>query len=162
MQKFRNKFVLAALAAAALLPVASAQNAAVEHPSAAVLRIGHRLACLCGCNDTVATCQMLDCSFSMPAKEKIAKMVAAGMSDQAIINSFVAQYGQRIYRAAPSPFGWIVPYASLLLGLGVIGWFLRRYRRPKPIAEFGPAIEVDDPQLAKYRDQIEKELSHLD
>ncbi len=142
------------VAAAALAQTAS------EMPSDAVLRVAHHLACQCGCSDTVATCGMLECSFSKPAKERIAKMLGAGMSDQQIINQFIAEYGQGIYRGNPNAFGWIVPYASIGFGLLVIWWFLKRYRKPRPAPEIASAPE--DPELAKYNEQIEKDLAHLD
>ena len=84
------------------------------------------------------------------------------MSDQQIIDAFLRDYGAGIYLAPPSPAGWIVPYASVGLGLGVIWLFLRRYyKKPKPMTDLG-AIEIDDPLLAKYKDQIEKDLANLD
>jgi hypothetical protein len=46
------------------------------------------------------------------------------------------------------------------VGLLVLWLFIRRYRKPKPLAELGPV--VDDPALAKYADQIEKDLAKLE
>ena len=54
-----------------------------------------------------------------------------------------------------------MPYASVGFGLVVIWLFIRKYRKPKPLAEIGPA-EIDDPDLAKYKDQIEKDLAKLE
>ena len=62
-----------------VIGLATAQNSA-QRQSVDVRRVGHHLACKCGCPDTVATCAMLECSFSKPAKERIAKMQAAGPS----------------------------------------------------------------------------------
>ena len=76
-----------------------------------VRRVGMRLRCQCGCGDSVATCSMLECGFSKPAKERIARMQAVGMSDAQIIDAFVRDYGPGIYLAPPSAFGWVVPYA---------------------------------------------------
>jgi cytochrome c-type biogenesis protein CcmH len=140
--------------------VALAQTAA-EKPSVDVRRVGSRLACQCGCKDSVATCSMLECHFSKPAKERIAKMQADGMPDQAILDVFVKEFGRKVLLDVPSPFGWIVPYASIGVGLAVIWMFIRKYRKPKPLAEVGP-VEIDDPALAKYREQIEKDLARLD
>ena len=147
-------FVLAAAA------VALAQTAS-EKPSQDVRRVGARIACQCGCKDSVATCSMLECSFSKPAKERIARMQAVGMSDSQIIEAFVRDYGPGIYLAPPSAFGWIVPYAGVGLGLVVIWLFIRRYRRPAPVSEIG-TMEIDDPELEKYKDQIEKDLANLE
>ena len=119
-------------------------------------RVGSRLACQCGCSDTVATCSMLSCGFSHPAKEKIAQMQTAGSSDAAIIDTFIKEYGQGIYRAAPNAFGWLIPYAMLLLGGAAVIVFVRKaMRRPKPVL-------VSDARLARYNEQIEQELQNLD
>src|SRR5687767_4308934 len=59
-----------------------------------IRRVGDKLACKCGhCNNTVATCQMLGCGYTTPAREKIAAAQKAGVSDQAIIDGFVKEMG---------------------------------------------------------------------
>jgi cytochrome c-type biogenesis protein CcmH len=140
-------------------PLAFAETAA-EKPSVDVRRVGAHIGCQCGCNDTVATCAMLECSFSKPAKEKIARLQTAGLADKTIIDQFVAEFGPVVYRGDPSAYGWLIPYLSIIPGLALIWWFVRRYRKPRPIAEIGPV--PDDFELAKYRDRIEKDLAHLE
>ncbi len=156
MRPFKSSFLALVVVVAAAL----AQTAA-EKPSLDVRRVGSRLACQCGCKDSVATCSMLECGFSKPAKERIARMQSVGMSDQQIIDAFVRDYGAGIYLAPPNAWGWIVPYASVGFGLVVIWLFIRRYRKPKPLPEIGE-MEIDDPDLAKYKDQIEKDLAKLE
>jgi cytochrome c-type biogenesis protein CcmH/NrfF len=134
---------------------------ASEKPSNDVRRVGARLQCQCGCKDSVATCSMLDCSFSKPAKERIARMQAVGMSDDQIIQAFVQDYGEQVYLSPPSSFGWIVPYASVGFGLVIIWLFIRKYRKPAVVTEAGP-MEIEDPALAKYKEQIERDLSRLE
>ena len=70
MQRFRISLLALVIAIAALAQTAS------ENPSADVRRVGMRLQCQCGCKDSVATCSMLECGFSKPAKERIARMQA--------------------------------------------------------------------------------------
>jgi len=157
MQRLRISFLAIVVAVATLAQTAS------EKPSVDVRRVGQRLQCQCGCKDSVATCSMLECGFSKPAKERIAKMQSVGMNDQQIIQAFVRDNGAAIYLAPPSPFGWIVPYAVAGFGLLVIWAFVKSYRKPRPLAEVGPVnLEMDDPALAKYKDQIEKDLADLD
>ncbi len=159
MRRFRSSvFPLFLL----LVPLALlvAQTAA-EKPSVDVRRVAARLRCQCGCGDSVATCSMLECGFSKPAKERIARMQAVGMSDEQIIQAFIRDYGPGIYLARPSAFGWVVPYAAVGVGLLVLWAFIKRYRKPKPLPELGP-IEIDDPELEKYKDQIEKDLANLE
>src|SRR5262249_56507138 len=101
------------------------------------------------------SCSMLGCSFSHPAKDKIAKMQSEGAPDSAIIDDFVKTYGKGIYRSEPNAFGWLVPYVTLAAGAVVVIWFVRRLRRPKPSL-------VMDARLARYNEQIEQELQDLD
>jgi len=155
LAKFEMPTLALVLALAALAQTAS------EKPSLDTRRVGMRLACQCGCKDSVATCSMLECGFSKPAKERIARMQALGMSDQQIIDAFVRDYGAGIYLAPPSSAGWVVPYAAVGVGLLAIWWFIRKYRRPRPLPELG-TIEIDDPALSKYKDQIEKDLADLE
>ena len=155
MRRARN--ILLALAAA----VALLAQTVAEKPSADVRRVGLRLKCQCGCGDTVATCNMLDCGFSKPAKERIARMQAVAMSDDQIVRAFVQDYGPGVYLAPPSPFGWIVPYAVAGLGLVAVWLFVRKYYKPPPTAA-GGTPEPDDPALEKYKDRIEKDLADME
>lgn len=145
-----------ALALALITGGAAFAQMASRNQKVDVLRVGSRLACQCGgCSDTVATCSMYGC-WSHSAKEKIAKMQAAGISDSAIIDDFVKAYGKGIYRGAPNTFGWLVPYLILALGAAAVILFVRHARRrPKPSL-------VMDPRLAQYNEQIDKELQNLD
>jgi len=156
MQWWKSSLSLAVLVVAG----AVAQTIS-EKPSADVRRVGARMQCQCGCKDSVSTCNMLECSFSKPAKERIAKMQAAGYSDAQIVQAFIRDYGQKIYLGPPSSFGRIVPYAAIGAGLSAIWGFVKKYRRPKPLSDLGP-MEIDDPALEKYKDQIEEDLKKLD
>jgi cytochrome c-type biogenesis protein CcmH len=144
-----------------MVAIAALAQTASESPSADVRRVGAHLQCKCGCKDSVATCAMLECGFSKPAKEKIARMQNVGMSDEQIISSFVQDYGPDIYLAPPSAFGWIVPYVSVGFGLMAIWIFVKKYRKPAAVTQEAP-LELDDPALAKYKDQIDKDLADLE
>ena len=157
-----GRTVLAARRVPACLAGLALAQTASEKPNADVRRVGMRLACQCGCKDSVATCSMLECGFSKPAKERIARMQAVGMSDQQIIDAFVRDYGPGIYLAAaqrlrmdsalcrgrPGPAGDLVVHQEI--SKAEAAW-------PK----LG-TIEIDDPALAKYKDQIEKDLANLE
>ena len=140
--------------------VALAQTAS-EKPSVDVRRVGARLQCQCGCKDSVATCSMLECHFSRPAKERIAQMQSVGMSDEQIVQAFIRDYGMAVFLATPNAWGWIVPYATAGFGLVIILLFLRKYYKPRVMTDLGE-IDADDPELAKYKEQIEKDTANLD
>jgi cytochrome c-type biogenesis protein CcmH len=154
MQRFKSSLLVFVAAVAALAQTAS------EKPNVDVRRVGSRLQCQCGCKDSVATCSMLECHFSKPAKERIAQMQSVGMSDDQIVQAFVRDYGAAIYLSPPNAFGWIVPYASVGLGIVVILLFIRKYKA-KPMTDLGP-IEPEDPELAKYQEQIDQDTKNLD
>ena len=156
MQRFRVSLLATVVALAAMSQTAS------EKPSDDVRRVGAHLQCQCGCKDSVATCSMLECGFSKPAKEKIARMLQVGMSDDQIVQAFVRENGPGIYLAPPSAFGWVVPYAAVGFGLLAIWLFLKRAFKPRPAMPAAAAIDTDDPALAKYKDQIERDLAELE
>src|SRR5664279_5803939 len=91
MYRFKSSLLLLVVAVVALAQTAS------EKPNVDVRRVGARLQCQCGCKDSVATCSMLECHFSKPAKERIAQMQAVGMSDDQIVQAFIRDYGMAVY-----------------------------------------------------------------
>lgn len=78
-------------------------------------------------------------------KDLIAEQVAAGDSDQEIIDFFVASYGEEVLLDPPSSGRsavlWIAPLAALLLGVMVI--LGRRAARPRPLSP-GEERRVDE------------------
>jgi len=155
MRRFKSSLLILIVAVAALAQTAS------EKPSVDVRRVGARLQCQCGCKDSVATCSMLECHFSKPAKERIAQMQSVGMSDEQIVQAFIRDNGMAVYLAPPNAFGWIIPYASLGFGLVLVMMILRKYMKKRPLTNLGE-IDDDSPELAKYKDQIEKDTANLD
>ncbi len=129
-----------------------------------VRRIGEMLLCLCGCGSTITSCNMQHCHFSDPARVKLLSMVNSGMSQQAILDSFVKEYGLRILVKPPAEgfnlLGWVMPPIALALGLVIVWLVIQRLRRPAPAAATVPP--VDDAVLEQYRERIEKDLDKLD
>jgi cytochrome c-type biogenesis protein CcmH/NrfF len=155
--------VRAGVVAALLAASAFADTAQID--SEAVRRVASHIGCQCGACKETAACpmSMQGCGFCVPAKTKIVRMQKAGFSDQAIIDSFVKQYGPDIYRAGPNGFFWAIPYAALVLGAGAILWFVRGFSKSgRPAPAGARDDEKDDANLAKYRDAIEKEVGRLD
>src|SRR5262250_1439233 len=132
MRRFKSSLLAIIVAVAALAQTAS------EKPSLDVRRVGARIACQCGCKDSVATCSMLECHFSKPAKERIAQLQAAGMSDEQIVQAFIRDYGAGVYLAPPNAVGWILPYALAGAGLVLVILYLKsKYHKPKPMTDLG-------------------------
>lgn len=148
------------MAAALLLGVVCLAQTSSTLLTPEIRRVGDKLACLCkSCKNTVATCQMLQCHYALPAREKIAAMQKEGQADQAIVDSFVKKEGVQALAVPPAEgfnvMAWVAPPAMTLAGLGLIGWFIRRYRRPtEPVAS--------DDQVKKFQAQIDKEFSDIE
>src|SRR3954454_17953320 len=116
MQKFRNSFLLLVLAAVCL------PQTATQLVTPAIRRVGDKLACKCGvCNNTVATCQMLECHYSLPARQKIAAAQQAGQSDETIVAGFVKELGISALSSPPAEgfnrLSYLMPFFGLIAGL---------------------------------------------
>jgi cytochrome c-type biogenesis protein CcmH/NrfF len=164
MHRFKRSFVLLLLAAAAAVAGFAQTEAQIQ--SDAVKRVGAHINCQCGaCNENV-NCMMSagECHFCKPARTKIFQMQQSGMSDGAIVQQFIKEYGEKIFRPDPNSSFWVVPYISLALG-GLVLWFvLRRMRHsagggPLKPAAAGPVL---DPEIARYMDAAEKETDMLE
>ena len=103
---------------------------------------------------------MLYCHYSSPAREKIAAMLASGMNDDQIVDSFVKEQGIKALTVPPAEgfnvLAWVMPFAAIALGLGAIWLFLKRIRKPSTVPEIDPEM------LSRYSERIEKDLSKLD
>lgn len=127
-------------------------------------RVAGRLACLCGCKQTVAECSMLECGYSSPLRQKIMAMQRQGKDDDSIVNAIAAERGNEALAAPPTQgfnlLAWWMPFVALAFGLGAVWMVLRRFLRPAPAATTSPA--ADAKLLERYHDQIEKDLEKLD
>jgi cytochrome c-type biogenesis protein CcmH len=104
---------------------------------------------------------MIGCHYSSPARERIASMQKAGMSDQGIIDTFVKEMGIVALAVPPTEgfnlLAWVMPFVGLGLGLVAIGVYFKRFRRPAPAAS-APEPVIDE----KYRQRIESEMAELE
>jgi cytochrome c-type biogenesis protein CcmH/NrfF len=124
-----------------------------------VVRVGNRLGCRCaGCRNTVGNCPMLHCSSADPIRHRIFEMKQQGMSDDAIVDTFVKEEGI-VVLAAPPTHGlgpiitWLGPGIALLLGFLVYSWYVRNNsKQPEPL------MPVDQTVLDRFKAQIDREL----
>ncbi|MBL8218615.1 MAG: cytochrome c-type biogenesis protein CcmH [Bryobacterales bacterium] len=128
----------------------------------AIRRVGDHLACLCGsCKNTVASCSMLGCHYSSPARERIAKLQAEGKTDDEIVDDFIKREGKRALAVPPAEgfhlLSWVMPFVAIGLGLAAIWAFVQRNRKPVT----APAA-VDTAVLNRYQAEIDKDLAKLE
>jgi len=150
-----------------------AQNGA-DLESAAVLRVGAKLKCKCGCNQSIA-CQMPGgCGQCKMNRTKIYQMQHSGMSDQQIVDRFVAEGGPEVVIIPPGAGGMLGPYVALGLGFVLVLFTIRRYMAKKPALAGAAAGGSDTPGAAGGAGnvtsgidpttlaQIEKEMDKFD
>lgn len=93
-------------------------------------------------------------------RELIREKLAAGWSDQEVMDYFVEQYGARVLGAPPAEgFNWLVylvPPIAILAGIFILLRAMRTWRQPAEAAEPvspKPAIDQDE-----YTRRLEEEL----
>ncbi len=101
--------------------------------------VGKKVRCMCGgCNDSASTCYHVGGEFSGPcgqAKTELKAIddkVLKGDSDDAILQSFVQQYGSAVYVEPPkrglSLVAWLLPSIYLIVGTVVVIFVISRWR----------------------------------
>jgi len=129
--------------------------------SARVDRLGHKMICMCGCNQILLECNHLRCPSLTPMHAELVAAVDRGDADDAIVQSFVQEYGA-VVLAAPTTRGfdriaWIMPYAALVLGILLVAFVVRVWRnRPLP-THVGVPAPVAQAELERFRAQARKE-----
>jgi cytochrome c-type biogenesis protein CcmH/NrfF len=83
--------------------------------------LSHRLMCTCGCAQILGECNHVGCPNSSGELAELRTGIAAGNTDQEILNSFVGKYGA-VVLAAPTTHGfdlvaWIAPFAVFAAAL---------------------------------------------
>lgn len=125
-------------------------------------RIGSQLICTCGCTQGALTCTTLNCTVKLKMQAEIRQRAESSDSDQLVLQSFVQEYGTEVL-ANPTTQGfnliaWIMPWVVLGLGLVLVVYFVKRWRRE--LAPDGGEAGADlDPKL---RAEIAAELGDMD
>ena len=98
----------------------------------------HQIRCQCGCTLDVYTCRTTDfsCQVSPAMHRDVMSLVEGGYSAQEILDAFVGTYGERALMAPKREgfniAGYLVPFAALATGFGVLLVVLRRMQRATP------------------------------
>ncbi len=88
-----------------------------------------------------------------------------------MLSYFAAHYGNSILLTPPQQgfnlLAWLMPVILLLLGMGLVGFVVRDWRvqahpQTAGTGEQGEKASLDDPELEKYREQLERELEDDD
>ncbi len=128
MRKWKSSLLLAVMMVAAL------GQTATEMDSPQINRIASKLHCSCGCNQSMACVMPPGCPVCKMNKAKMVNMQKSGMSDQQILDQYVAENGKDVLIVPPGIAGVLGPYVALTLGLLLVVWTIRRYMRPRKAA----------------------------
>jgi cytochrome c-type biogenesis protein CcmH len=126
--------------------------------------IGDHVYCMCGgCVGLLNHCPHPDaeCSTKLEMKTMIAREVAEGKSETAILQDLVHRYGVQVLASPPAKgFNltvWILPGVGLLAGLALVVFLVRRWRHPAPEAAApAPPVTIDPKVLAAMEEEMKK------
>ena len=129
-----------------------------------VNQVAKKLYCPVCPNTPLDVCETKACQ---DWRAQIRDELAAGWSEEKILDYFVAQYGERVL-AEPQRRGftslvWILPVIAAALGLAGVAGVVRRWRSFRSGAGPSPAhvAEVDPEVAPEVLARIEKELEKL-
>jgi cytochrome c-type biogenesis protein CcmH len=152
-------------------------------PATRFTDLGHQLMCICGCNQILLECNHVGCPDSDGMRNELAAQVMRGDSDSLVEQAFVQKYGPTVL-AAPTTTGfnrtaWIVPFAALFFGFGLVVLVVRGWHNNHPpsptgagpgngaysglagsgLAGSGPTGSpgISRAELEQFRDQANKE-----
>ena len=161
-----RKLILALVTIAAsfiAVAVVSAQDGTpASYPSDDdVNRVAKQLYCPVCPNTPLDVCETKACQ---DWRAQIKDQLAAGWTDEQVIQYFVAQYGERVLaeprRSGFTSFVWLLPVLSVIIGLVVVAQILRSWRVKRRVlvpAELAPPPDVPPEVLAR----LEKELREM-
>ncbi len=123
--------------------------------------LGHRLMCVCGCNQILLECNHVGCKYSDTMRGELMAAVERGDNDDLTLQSFVQKYGTTVM-AAPTTKGfnrvaWIMPYLALVLGLTTVVLIVRAWKKRPLVLPEGAVVPIQGEQLDHFRDQARKD-----
>jgi len=119
--------------------------------------LGHRMMCVCGCNQILLECNHVGCPYSDRMREQLMTAVQKDSSDDGVMQSFVREYGNTVL-AAPTGRGfdrmaWIMPFAVFFAGSFGAAMLIRNWKDRHPV----PATASTPAALDRYREQARRE-----
>src|SRR5271155_5411126 len=129
--------------------------------AARVNDLGHRMMCVCGCNQILLECNHVGCAYSDRMRAELVAAVDRGDNDDLTLQGFVQKYGTTVM-AAPTKTGfnrvaWIMPYLVLVLGLVTVTAIVRVWKSRPLVLPVGAVAAVHGAELDHFRDQARKD-----
>jgi cytochrome c-type biogenesis protein CcmH len=123
--------------------------------------VGHRLMCVCGCNEVLLECNHVGCQYSDHMRAELVTAIDRGDNDSLVLQDFVQKYGTTVL-LAPTTTGfnkvaWIMPFAALILGLtAVVSVVMVWKKRPAPPLADG-IVPIPGPAMDQYRERARRD-----
>ena len=123
--------------------------------------LGHRLMCVCGCNQILLECNHVGCTYSDRMRNELMAGLDRGENDDLTLQDFVQKYGPTVL-AAPTATGfnrvaWIMPFLALVLGLLTTIFIVLAWRKRPALAAPGAVLPVSGSELERFRTQARKD-----
>jgi cytochrome c-type biogenesis protein CcmH/NrfF len=124
-------------------------------PDAHFQALGHKLMCVCSCNEVLLECNHVGCPLSEGMRAELGQYMSRGDSDGLILEAFVQKYGPTVLIAPPTTgfnrVAWIMPYAVLALGLATAYLVVSAWKK-RPIPALAEGIApVAASELESFR-----------
>jgi cytochrome c-type biogenesis protein CcmH len=151
----RRRLQAAALAVAVIVLMGASDD------SARFKDLGHRMMCVCGCNQILLECNHVGCQSSDKMRDQLQAALDKGNNDDLTLQGFVQEYGPTVI-AAPTATGfnavaWIMPFVALAFGIAFVVYVVRSWKnRPSPALADGIAIPPGS-ELEEFRRRARKE-----
>jgi cytochrome c-type biogenesis protein CcmH len=165
MKQKRTIFLLLGIVAivAAFWSLLSLNAATHKTLDQQVYEVGSQLKCPVCQSESVADSPAL---IAQQMRGVIRQQLQSGRSEQQVLQYFIDTYGEQIAWSPPwqgfTLLAWLVPIALVLIGAAFLFFTLREWRAIAPVhAEEDESMlaRVDDPELERYRMQLEEELA---
>lgn len=122
--------------------------------------LGHRMMCVCGCNQILLECNHVGCTYSDRMRTQLMAATQQESNDENILQAFVKEYGTTVL-AAPTMRGfdrlaWIMPFAVFLAGSLVAMFVIRNWKHYQPSNTEAQGVPR---ALDRYREQARRDTS---
>jgi len=126
-------------------------------------QLGHKLMCVCSCNQVLLECNHVGCAYSDRMRGELAANLERGDSDDLTLQAFVQKYGPTVLIAPTSTgfnrLAWIMPYLALTLGIATVVLIVRAWKhRPLPGSP-GRVAPVIGVELERFREQARRDTA---
>lgn len=126
-------------------------------------KIGGKFMCMCGCNQVLTQCNHVGCTTSTAMLKEVDEGLSRGNSETAITQTFVLEFGTKVYAEPPksglSLVAWSLPSVYLVLGTILVIFVILRWRgRPSSQAAIsGMPTGFTQQELDSARQRVARE-----